>query len=314
MSNEKIENIVVANKLEKSSNHGPGARLRKAREAKGLSIEDIAKKLFLTSAVVRQIENDDYNSSQAVTFMRGYLRSYARLVDVDGAVLIAEFNELGLMDAPPLMSTQRIYHRESSVMNKVIAWATSVVGVCVVLFVVMWAHTEFSNNDTSVSNVASNIASTVTSAVTANRTSSANSVNQASSTANMNTEASNGTGTNSVASVTGNSQNTELANNQSSSTIISGATSDATDSTVNNTNASASMDSNMPTTMSATSTDTTNVPNKNVTEKDKQKIAAENSKKNRQLTSSSITNGDNYTAQNKSKKLEEKKQKISIPF
>ncbi|MFD0323383.1 MULTISPECIES: RodZ domain-containing protein [Lysobacter] len=60
-----------------------GARLKQARETAGLSIEDVAARLKMPSRVVRSLESDDIASLGAPVFVRGQLRSYARLVGID---------------------------------------------------------------------------------------------------------------------------------------------------------------------------------------------------------------------------------------
>ncbi|MGH8078503.1 MAG: helix-turn-helix domain-containing protein, partial [Lysobacter sp.] len=72
------------------SNHGApgngadcGARLRQAREAAGLTQEDVSARLRVPVRVIRVIESDDWSSLGAPVFVRGQLRSYARLVDLD---------------------------------------------------------------------------------------------------------------------------------------------------------------------------------------------------------------------------------------
>lgn len=57
-----------------------GGRLRQARENMGLSQQAVAERLCLKVSTVRDIENDHANPNLASTFLRGYIRSYARLV------------------------------------------------------------------------------------------------------------------------------------------------------------------------------------------------------------------------------------------
>jgi len=58
----------------------PGASLRAAREARRLDIDKIAVELHLSRAMVEAIERDDYEGLPGSVFVRGYLKSYARLV------------------------------------------------------------------------------------------------------------------------------------------------------------------------------------------------------------------------------------------
>lgn len=62
---------------------GCGARLAGARQAAGLACEDVAAKLRMPLRVVRALEADDMSVLGAPVFVRGQLRSYARLVNVD---------------------------------------------------------------------------------------------------------------------------------------------------------------------------------------------------------------------------------------
>lgn len=72
----------------------PGERLQIAREAMGLSREDVAKKLRINTAKIVAIENGDVDSIAAPVFAAGYVRAYARLVTLPADELISEFGLL----------------------------------------------------------------------------------------------------------------------------------------------------------------------------------------------------------------------------
>ncbi len=59
-----------------------GVRLRNAREQLGLSQQVVAERLCLKVSTVRDIEDDNAPADLASTFLRGYIRSYARLVHI----------------------------------------------------------------------------------------------------------------------------------------------------------------------------------------------------------------------------------------
>lgn len=65
-----------------------GARLREARESMGLSVEDVAGELRLSVSQIKALEQDDYTELPGATYVRGYLRSYARLVKVDEEIVL----------------------------------------------------------------------------------------------------------------------------------------------------------------------------------------------------------------------------------
>ncbi len=62
--------------------HGFGERLRQARLAAGLGVEDVATRLKMSARVVESLEAEDWTRLGATVFVRGQLRSYARLVGV----------------------------------------------------------------------------------------------------------------------------------------------------------------------------------------------------------------------------------------
>ncbi len=62
--------------------HGLGRQLAAARERAGLTVADVASRLKLPIRLVERIEADDYAGISDGVFLRGYLASYARLVDV----------------------------------------------------------------------------------------------------------------------------------------------------------------------------------------------------------------------------------------
>lgn len=59
-----------------------GVRLRNAREQLGLSQQAVAERLCLKVSTVRDIEEDKAPAELASTFLRGYIRSYAKLVHI----------------------------------------------------------------------------------------------------------------------------------------------------------------------------------------------------------------------------------------
>lgn len=60
-----------------------GALLRAAREARGLSVDEVAGRLRLRPHLVEALERDDLAALGAGPYGRGQLRNYARLVGVD---------------------------------------------------------------------------------------------------------------------------------------------------------------------------------------------------------------------------------------
>lgn len=66
-----------------------GQQLRLAREARGLSVLDVAQTLKLGSRQVDALESGDWGTLPGNTFVRGFVRNYARIVQIDPAPLMA---------------------------------------------------------------------------------------------------------------------------------------------------------------------------------------------------------------------------------
>ncbi|ULS52119.1 cytoskeleton protein RodZ [Pectobacterium carotovorum] len=71
----------------------PGERLREARERLGLTQQTIAERLCLKITTVRDIEDGTTPADLAPTFLRGYIRSYAKLVHLPEDELLPSVNK-----------------------------------------------------------------------------------------------------------------------------------------------------------------------------------------------------------------------------
>jgi transcriptional regulator with XRE-family HTH domain len=67
-----------------------GERLRVAREAKGLSLDDVARQTRIPVRHLEHIEREEWDALPAITYSVGFARSYANTVDLDGAQIGAE--------------------------------------------------------------------------------------------------------------------------------------------------------------------------------------------------------------------------------
>jgi cytoskeleton protein RodZ len=73
---------------------GPGERLRAARVAAGIPLERVANDLHLHPELLEALERDIYGQMPGRVFARGYLRNYARLVELDPDQILAAYDAL----------------------------------------------------------------------------------------------------------------------------------------------------------------------------------------------------------------------------
>lgn len=69
----------------------PGALLEALREKKGFTQEYIASRLHLRVQVITLLEKDEYTALPEPVFLKGYIRAYAKLLDVPVEPILASF-------------------------------------------------------------------------------------------------------------------------------------------------------------------------------------------------------------------------------
>jgi cytoskeleton protein RodZ len=79
--------VVAANRV------NPGETLRQARESNGWSLAEVALKLNLTVNSLSNLEAGAFDKLPGHTFARGYIRAYAKLLGMDQAALVQQFDQ-----------------------------------------------------------------------------------------------------------------------------------------------------------------------------------------------------------------------------
>ena len=67
--------------------------LVEARQSLNLSQKEIADQLYLTKTLIQQLEEGKFGELPTKAFVKGYLRSYARVVGLSGDVLVQRFED-----------------------------------------------------------------------------------------------------------------------------------------------------------------------------------------------------------------------------
>ncbi|MFJ3484881.1 RodZ domain-containing protein [Pseudomonas sp. NPDC090202] len=79
--------VVAANRS------NPGETLRQARESKNWSLPDVALRLNLTATSLGYLEAGEFEKLPGHTFARGYIRAYAKLLGLEQATLVNDFDQ-----------------------------------------------------------------------------------------------------------------------------------------------------------------------------------------------------------------------------
>lgn len=95
----------MSQEAQTNSNAAPGARLRAERERRGQAVGDIAAQLRLDGSVIQALEADDYDRLPAAIFVKGYIRSYGKLMQMDVDALWFDYRALAAPEEHLLVSS-----------------------------------------------------------------------------------------------------------------------------------------------------------------------------------------------------------------
>ncbi|MFQ3193197.1 MAG: cytoskeleton protein RodZ [Colwellia sp.] len=98
-SSDEVHNNVLEEPSEEVNVMGPGQILSEARNKAGLTQQDVADKLNFRLSLVDEIESERFDTSLPETFNRGYLRNYAKLVNVSQDDVIVSYQQLNIAKA-----------------------------------------------------------------------------------------------------------------------------------------------------------------------------------------------------------------------
>lgn len=117
---------------------GPGERLQAARIKKGLTLEDVANRMHLSTSILEAIEENNFDEITAPIFVKGYLRAYARIVTLSEDEMIEQYLDMYSEDDPPISSTSNMVP-ELSATDARIKWTTYfVIALLAVLLAAWW--------------------------------------------------------------------------------------------------------------------------------------------------------------------------------
>lgn len=132
-----MNTIETTDEVEQPSSIKPGAQLAEARIARGYTPEYVAEKLHLRVRVIELLELDNYLSLPEGVFIKGYLRAYAKLLDVPHQPLLDLFNREYHTDRKSekaLWQSRRETHRA----EHAVRWLTSIFAIVVLIAVAIW--------------------------------------------------------------------------------------------------------------------------------------------------------------------------------
>ena len=130
---------------EKDVHASIGDTLRQAREACSYSITYVAAHTHLQEDVIVAIENDDHDRLSSPVFVKGYIRSYAKLLDIDIEPLLSNYIDEAHVErvTPQVKKSKKV---RSSGADPVVIWSSvTVVALLLGLLTTWWIHRDEDN-------------------------------------------------------------------------------------------------------------------------------------------------------------------------
>lgn len=138
-----------------------GEKLRQAREARGISVSEVAEQTRISPLYIQSIENNDYKPLPGGIFNKGFVKSYAKFVGVDEQEALSDYTRLAAESEAISDQPLRTYRPEvltddnaASSMAPTLIFAGIILALMTggILFVLSYLQ----NRDTAVVNTNSN--------------------------------------------------------------------------------------------------------------------------------------------------------------
>lgn len=119
-----------------------GRVLKRLRGDLGLSVQDVAAQLHLDPRIVEAMEADAADRLPAPLYVRGYIRSYAKILRTSADPIIALYNSSDESEPPEIIPEVRRSSQPSS-RDKPVKAFTYLVTLSLVLLLVAWWQSKF---------------------------------------------------------------------------------------------------------------------------------------------------------------------------
>jgi hypothetical protein len=120
-----------------------GNSLREARERQGLEYPQIELATKIRAKYIRALEDEQFGMLPAQTYIKGFLRTYAEYLGLDGQLYVDEFSSRfvpdGMEDGTPRRVAPRV-HQNRGIERKVLLFALAGIAALTALVIVAWKY------------------------------------------------------------------------------------------------------------------------------------------------------------------------------
>ena len=114
-----------------------GEVLRKKRENIGLSIDHIGNQLNLDPKLIESLEKNDYEKFDIETYLKGYLRAYAKILDLDSDMVINLYKESNPEKIPEIRPDVKPKYQRN-IPDRSVKLFAYIIGITITLSILVW--------------------------------------------------------------------------------------------------------------------------------------------------------------------------------
>jgi cytoskeleton protein RodZ len=139
-----------------------GKMLSEARILQGLSVADVAGRIKFAPRQVEALEADNYEQLPELAFVRGFVRSYARLLHLEETEILKALPQSTKQTAPLMSPAEVPFPTAQSARRINILWLSAALGLAVILGIgVLFIHDKPENKKVMVAQQVENMPSSV---------------------------------------------------------------------------------------------------------------------------------------------------------
>ncbi len=120
----------------------PGDMLKQARLKSGLALEDISNRLHLTIQIIDDLEHNRYHRIVAFVFVKGYLRAYAKLLNIPVNDIMLAFEQLGIEENEHRVISEINFKPHREFTDKLVPWVFGTAVLIILTISLVWWHVE----------------------------------------------------------------------------------------------------------------------------------------------------------------------------
>ncbi len=117
---------------------GPGQMLALAREKIGFTQQQVAEKLNFRLALVKDIESEEFDQTLPTTFNRGYLKNYAKLVNISIDEVLSSYETLNVAQQQGAEMQSFSKGTEKQAENNRIMWISYLILTLLIASTIVW--------------------------------------------------------------------------------------------------------------------------------------------------------------------------------